>query len=88
MLSLEPPPRWAFSWCWFFVFASAVSGIAAILSLITLVLMFKTLLKTKQLGLISVYILTLTVQSLTAMVTFWMCRSSLKPATSATSATE
>lgn len=84
MFSLEPPPSWAFSWCWFFVFASAVSGIAAILSLITLVLMFKTLLKTNKVGLISVYIVTLTVQSLTAMVTFWMCRSSLKPVIEAT----
>jgi len=79
MLSVEPPPGWAFSWCWYFFVASAVSGITAILTLITIVVMFKTLMKNNGLLLLSVYSFALVVQSITSMVTFWMCRSALKP---------
>jgi hypothetical protein len=79
MSSLDTPPGWAFSWCWYFFLASAVSGITAILTLITIITMFKELTKNNTVGLLSVYALMLIVQSVTSMVTFWMCRSSLKP---------
>ena len=79
MVSIENPPGWAFSWCWYFFLNSAISGITAILTLVTLITMYKYLMKNKTFGLLSVYVLVLVMQSITSMVTFWMCRSSLKP---------
>lgn len=79
MNSLETPPGWAFSWCWYFFIASAISAITAVLTLVTLVTMFSELNKKGSVPLLAAYIVVLGVQSVTAMVTFWMCRSSLKP---------
>lgn len=79
MTSLDTPPGWAFSWCWYFFVASAVSAITAVLTLVTLVTMFSELNKKGSAPLLGIYVVALAVQSITAMVTFWMCRSSLKP---------
>ena len=80
MLSIETAPGWAFSWCWYFFMASAVSAITAVLTLVTIITMFSELNKKGALPLLSAYVLVLSVQSITSMVTFWMCRSSLNPA--------
>ena len=80
MSSIETAPGWAFSWCWYFFLASAVSAVTAILTLVTIVTMYSELSKKGTLPLLSVYVVALAVQSITSMVTFWMCRSSLKPA--------
>lgn len=80
MASFDTAPGWAFSWCWYFFLASCVSGLAALLTLVTMVSMYKTLSKEGNgVVLLSVYTVTLAVQAITSMVTFWMCRSSLKP---------
>ena len=79
MNSIETPPGWAFSWCWYFFLTSAVSAITAILTLVTIVTMYSELNKKGALPLLSSYVLVLATQSITSMVTFWMCRSSLKP---------
>ena len=79
MTSIETVPGWAFSWCWFFFLASAVSALTAVLTLVTVVTMFSELNKKGALPLLSVYVAALAAQSVTSMVTFWMCRSSLKP---------
>ena len=79
MLSIEPHPTWAFSWCWFFFAASSLSAITAILTLVTIVVMFNQFSKDGSLPLLGSYVLVLVIQSITSMVTFWMCRASLKP---------
>lgn len=79
MNSIENPPGWAFSWCWYFFAASAISGITAILTVITIITMFNELMKKNAVGLLSFYVLALVAQSVTSVVTFWMCRSALKP---------
>ena len=79
MASLDTPPGWAFSWCWYFFLVSCVSGLTALLTLITILTMYKTLAKESGVLILSVYTVALLVQAATSMVTFWMCRSSLKP---------
>lgn len=79
MSSLEIVPGWAFSWCWYFFLASAVSAFTAVLTLVTIITMFTELQKKNAIPLLSVYVFALGVQSITSMVTFWMCRSSLNP---------
>ena len=80
MLSIEIAPGWAFSWCWYFFLASAVSAVTAILTLVTIIAMFSELTKKGAIPLLSIYVLALTAQSITSLVTFWMCRKSLNPA--------
>lgn len=80
MASLDTAPGWAFSWCWYFFLVSCVSGLTALLTLFAIVTMYKTLNKeTNGVVVLSVYTVALVVQAITSMVTFWMCRSSLKP---------
>jgi Na+/H+ antiporter NhaC len=79
MTSIETAPGWAFSWCWYFFLASAVSAITAILTLVLIVTMFSELNKKGAVPLLSLYVLMLVLQSITSIVTFWMCRSSLNP---------
>jgi len=79
MSSIEVVPGWAFSYCWYFFIASAVSAFTAILTLITIVTMFNELNKKNAVPLLAVYTFALAVQSLTSLVTFYMCRSSLNP---------
>lgn len=79
MTSLDTPPGWAFSWCWYFFLASCVSGLTALLTLVAIITMYKSLMKEGGVVLLSVYTVALLVQATTSMVTFWMCRSSLKP---------
>jgi hypothetical protein len=79
MSSFEVVPGWAYSYCWFFFVASAVSALTAVLTLITIVTMFNELNRKNAVPLLSVYVFALAVQSITSMVTFWMCRSSLNP---------
>jgi hypothetical protein len=77
--SFDVVPGWAYKWCWYFFFASVISAITAILTLITIITLFNELNKKNAIPLLSVYIFALSLQSVTSMVTFWMCRSSLKP---------
>lgn len=79
MTSLDTPPGWAFSWCWYFFLVSCLTGLTALMTLITLITMYKSLAKEGGVVFLSVYTVMLLVQATTSMVTFWMCRSSLKP---------
>ena len=77
--SLSTPPGWAFSWCWFFFVTSIIGGLTALLTVILIVISYSKLVKHGHVALLSVYVLALLTQAVTAMVTFWMCRVSLKP---------
>jgi membrane protein DedA with SNARE-associated domain len=79
MTSIETVPGWAFSWCWYFFIASAISGFTAVLTLILLVIAYSELSKKGALPLVGVYVAALLAQSITSIVTFWMCRSALNP---------
>jgi hypothetical protein len=79
MTTLDTPPGWAFSWCWYFFLVSCLTAATALMTLITLVTMYKSLAKEGGVLLLSVYTVMLLIQAATSMVTFWMCRSSLKP---------
>lgn len=81
MASLDTPPGWAFSWCWYFFLSSCMSAITAVLAIFIIVTMYKKLSEMKDgSGVIplSIFAASLIINSITSMVTFWMCRSSLK----------
>jgi hypothetical protein len=79
MQSIENPPGWAFSWCWYFFIISLANGLGALSIIVLLVTSFKDLMKMKALLPLFIYLLVFVIQTTTALVTFWMCRSSLKP---------
>ena len=69
MESLDVPPRWAQTWCYYFALIAGVAVLAGC----------GTLLISNKLGLQAtlLYLGAATVQAATAMTLFWMCRSSL-----------
>lgn len=79
MSFFEPAPGWAFSWCWYFMFLGVLGALTAIATLIILITTYKGLKEKGHHLLLSLYFCLLVFQSITSMVTFWMCRSSLKP---------
>jgi hypothetical protein len=61
--------------------AAALAALSAVTTLLMLVTSYDTFAKSKGgVGLALMYVVVLGFQATTAMVTFWMCRSSLKPA--------
>jgi hypothetical protein len=69
MESLDVPPRWAQTWCYYFALIAAVAVLAGC----------GALLVSNKLGFQAtlLYLIAATVQAATAMTLFWMCRSSL-----------
>ena len=74
---LDAPPRWASNWCYFYVLTAALLGLTSFLTLILLIFAYGSM-KKGQLGLLVGYSIALVFQAISAMVMFWMCRSSLK----------
>ncbi len=68
--TLDQPPAWARSWCYYFFIIASVAAVGVIVAAVG---------SYKKLGLTSSVILLLAglVQVTTGMVTFWMCRKSL-----------
>ena len=73
----DNPPRWARTWCYFYLLAAAMLGMSAFFTLLMLVFAYGKL-KKGQAGILVGYSLAFVFQALSAMVMFWMCRSSLK----------
>jgi hypothetical protein len=78
LAQFEKRPTWAKDWCYFYLFSAAITALTAVLSLIMIVLSFSELNKRGSLGKVALYIVAFGFQSVTSMVMFWMCRSSLK----------
>ena len=76
---LDTPPRWARSWCYFYLVAAVIAGLSSVVIFASLILSYETVAKSKggaalaaATGFAGVF------QAVTAMVMFWMCRSALK----------
>jgi hypothetical protein len=78
LAQFEERPSWAKDWCYFYLFSAAITALTAVLSLILIVVSFGELNKRGSLGKVALYIVAFLFQSVTSMVMFWMCRSSLK----------
>jgi len=78
LAKLEDKPTWAKDWCYFYLFSAALTALTAVLSLILIAVTFSELNKKGSLGKVALYIVAFVFQSVTSMVMFWMCRSSLK----------
>jgi len=74
---LDTPPRWASSWCYFYLLTAAMLGLSSFFTLMMLVFAYGKM-KKGQVALLVAYSLALVFQAVGAMVMFWMCRSSLK----------
>ena len=72
-------PTWARNWCYFYLLSAALLALTSFLNLIMLVFRFSNL-KKGQSAVLVAYCLALIFQAISAMVMFWMCRSSLKNA--------
>ena len=77
LTKLDAPPRWASNWCYFYLLASALLALTSFLTLILLIFAYGSM-KKSELGRLVVYSIALVFQAISAMVMFWMCRSSLK----------
>lgn len=78
LAQFEERPAWAKDWCYFYLFSAALTALTAVLSLILIVVSFSELNKRGSLGKVALYVAAFLFQSVTSMVMFWMCRSSLK----------
>lgn len=79
MFDLDTPPRWARSWCYFYLAAAIVAGLSAVIIFGGLLFSYEAVAKTKGgASLAAVSALAGVFQGVTAMVMFWMCRSALK----------
>ena len=78
LAKFEDRPAWAKDWCYFYLFSAALTAITAVISLILVVLSFSELNRKGALGKVALYVVAFVFQSVTSMVMFWMCRSSLK----------
>jgi hypothetical protein len=69
-LMLEPAPRWAYNWCFFFAVMGTLVFLTGIFSLFG----------AKQLGtMLSVFVFLVTmIETATFFTLFWMCRASLQ----------
>ena len=75
---LENTPDWAKDWCYFYMFASITSALTAFLTLIIVILGFNEFYKKGRLSILCLYLFVIIFQTINSMVTFWMCRRSLK----------
>ena len=77
-MNLETPPRWARSWCYYFMLGAFASALAAVGTLLVLATSYSEVAKsTGGVVKVGVYLLVLVVQALTSATLFWMCRASL-----------
>lgn len=74
----DEKPRWARSWCYFYLLSAALTALTAALTLLMLIFGFSELLKRGFIGKILLYLVAFLFQSVTSMVLFWTCRSALK----------
>ena len=74
---LDDPPRWARTWCYFYMLASAMLAMSAFFTLLMIVFLYGKL-KKEQVGMLVINVLVFVLQSITAAVMFWMCRGALK----------
>lgn len=78
-MDYDKPPAWARTWCFFYMVSAALMALTALMTLLVLATSYDTIVKSKGgVGVVVLYVLALGFQSVTAMVTFWMCRSALK----------
>jgi len=75
--TVETAPRWAYTWCYFYMFAGIANALAALVTLLLLIITLGAK-KGPNMGVLVIYSLGLSIQAITSMVMFWMCRSSLK----------
>lgn len=77
LTQFDNPPRWARTWCYFYLLAASMLAMSAFFTLLMLIFAYGKL-KKGQASLLMSYSLAFVFQALSAMVMFWMCRSSLK----------
>jgi hypothetical protein len=76
---LDTPPRWARSWCYFYLVAAVIAGLSAVIIFVSLLVSYEAVSKTKGgASLAAATAFAGVFQAVTAMVMFWMCRSALK----------
>ena len=78
LAKFDEKPRWAASWCYFYLLSAALTALTAILTLLMLIFGFSELSKKGSIGRILLLVVAFLFQSTTSMVMFWMCRSALK----------
>jgi hypothetical protein len=76
--SLDNPPRWASSWCYFYLLAAGILAFFALLSLLMLIFAFSAINKRGLTGKVLFYTFAFIIQAIGSLVFFWMCRNSLK----------
>jgi hypothetical protein len=76
--NLDKPPRWARSWCYLYLVAAIGLALFAFLLLIAFIVAFDAIKKKGVIGTMVIYTGAFVLQALSAMVIFWMCRTSLK----------
>jgi hypothetical protein len=71
-MDLSTPPAWAYSWCYYFLFAAAIPVISAVLLLLN---------NEGKIGMSALLLFSFAalIQGATFLTMFWMCRTSLKP---------
>ena len=74
----EQRPSWASNWCYFYLLSAALTALTAILTLMLAIFSFSELSKKGSVSKVFLYLVAFCFQSVTSMVMFWMCRSSLK----------
>ena len=74
----DKTPEWARDWCYFYMLSSAMSALTAVLTLLLLVFGFAEIYKKGRIGIVFLYLVAFVFQSVSSMVMFWMCRTSLK----------
>jgi hypothetical protein len=77
--SVNRVPPWARRWCYFYLLSAALLALTSFLTLIMAIFTFSNLKKGQGTMLVA-YCFALIFQAISAMVMFWMCRSSLKNA--------
>lgn len=78
LAQFDQKPQWASSWCYFYLLSAALTALTAILTLLLAVFSFTELSRKGAFGKVLLYSVAFVFQSVTSMVMFWMCRSSLK----------
>ena len=78
-MDYDKPPAWARNWCFLYMIGAVLTALSAVTTLLLLVTSYESFSKTKGgASLAFLYVLIFSVQSVTAMVNFWVCRSALK----------
>jgi len=78
LAKFDEKPKWASSWCYFYLLSAALTALTAILSLLLLIFGFSELSKKGAIGRILLLIIAFLFQGTTSLVMFWTCRSALK----------